>query len=58
VDTAGRLHIDDDLMNELQAVKDAVQPSDLLYVADSMTGQDAIRAPANSTGASASPASC
>ena len=43
VDTAGRLHIDDDLMDELQAIKDAVQPSDLLYVADSMTGQDAIR---------------
>jgi len=43
VDTAGRLHIDDDLMVELQAIKDAVQPSDLLYVADSMTGQDAIK---------------
>jgi signal recognition particle subunit SRP54 len=43
VDTAGRLHIDDDLMLELQAIKDAVQPSDLLYVADSMTGQDAIK---------------
>ena len=43
VDTAGRLHIDDDLMNELQAIKDAVQPSDLLYVADAMTGQDAIK---------------
>jgi signal recognition particle subunit SRP54 len=43
VDTAGRLHIDDDLMDELQAIKDAVQPSDLLYVADSMTGQDAIK---------------
>jgi signal recognition particle subunit SRP54 len=43
VDTAGRLHIDDELMNELQAIKDAVRPSDLLYVADSMTGQDAIK---------------
>src|SRR6187402_3262934 len=43
VDTAGRLHIDDELMNELQAIKTAVQPSDLLYVADSMTGQDAIK---------------
>ena len=43
VDTAGRLHIDDDLMDELQAIKDAVRPSDLLYVADAMTGQDAIR---------------
>src|SRR5919109_1601262 len=43
VDTAGRLHIDDELMDELRAIKDAVQPSDLLYVADAMTGQDAIK---------------
>ena len=43
VDTAGRLHIDEDLMDELQAIKVAVQPSDLLYVADAMTGQDAIK---------------
>src|SRR5512145_1277084 len=43
VDTAGRLHIDDDLMEELQAIKDAVQPTDLLFVADAMTGQDAIK---------------
>ena len=43
VDTAGRLHIDDELMDELQAIKDAVEPSDLLYVADAMTGQDAIK---------------
>ena len=43
VDTAGRLHIDDELMGELQAIKDAVRPSDLLYVADAMTGQDAIK---------------
>ena len=43
VDTAGRLHIDDELMDELQAIKAAVQPSDLLYVADAMTGQDAIK---------------
>jgi signal recognition particle subunit SRP54 len=43
VDTAGRLHIDDELMEELQAIKNAVQPSDLLYVADAMTGQDAIK---------------
>ena len=42
VDTAGRLHLDDELMSELQAIKDAVRPSDLLYVADAMTGQDAI----------------
>ena len=43
VDTAGRLHIDDDLMGELEELKTAVQPSDLLYVADAMTGQDAIK---------------
>jgi len=43
VDTAGRLHIDDDLMDELQQIKETVNPSDLLYVADSMTGQDAIK---------------
>jgi len=43
VDTAGRLHIDDDLMTELQAIKANVQPSDLLFVADAMTGQDAIK---------------
>ncbi len=43
VDTAGRLHIDDELMRELVAIKDAVSPSDLLYVADAMTGQDAIK---------------
>jgi signal recognition particle subunit SRP54 len=43
VDTAGRLHIDDALMAELLGIKGAVEPSDALYVADSMTGQDAIK---------------
>jgi signal recognition particle subunit SRP54 len=43
VDTAGRLHIDDELMDELEAIRAAVEPSDLLYVADAMTGQDAIK---------------
>jgi signal recognition particle subunit SRP54 len=43
VDTAGRLHIDDELMDELAAIKTAVEPTDLLYVADAMTGQDAIK---------------
>jgi signal recognition particle subunit SRP54 len=43
VDSAGRLHIDDDLMTELVAIKAATDPSDLLYVADAMTGQDAIK---------------
>jgi signal recognition particle subunit SRP54 len=43
VDSAGRLHIDDDLMTELVAIRDATDPSDRLYVADAMTGQDAIK---------------
>jgi signal recognition particle subunit SRP54 len=43
VDTAGRLHIDDELMEELKAIKGAVQPIDNLFVADAMTGQDAIK---------------
>jgi signal recognition particle subunit SRP54 len=43
VDSAGRLHIDDELMTELVAIKDATDASDLLYVADAMTGQDAIK---------------
>jgi signal recognition particle subunit SRP54 len=43
VDTAGRLHIDDELMNELVAIQQATEPSDRLFVADAMTGQDAIK---------------
>lgn len=43
LDTAGRLQIDDDMMNELRRVKDAVQPDEILLVADGMTGQDAVR---------------
>ena len=43
VDSAGRLHIDDELMSELAAIKSVTDPSDLLYVADAMTGQDAIK---------------
>jgi signal recognition particle subunit SRP54 len=43
VDTAGRLHIDDDLMNELGHLKKELQPSELLFVADAMIGQDAVR---------------
>ena len=42
-DTAGRLHVDDELMQEIVAIRDAVTPSDLLFVADAMTGQDAVR---------------
>ena len=43
IDSAGRLHIDDELMAELSATKAATEPTDLLYVADAMTGQDAIK---------------
>jgi signal recognition particle subunit SRP54 len=42
LDTAGRLHIDSELMAELQRIKTAVQPSDILLIADAMTGQDAV----------------
>lgn len=42
VDTAGRLSIDEELMAELKAVRDAVQPDDTLLVVDAMTGQDAV----------------
>ncbi len=44
VDTGGRLHIDDDLMTELEEVKDAASPHETLLVVDSMTGQDAVNA--------------
>ena len=43
VDTAGRLQIDDDMMNELRKLKSAVNPHEILFVADGMTGQDAVR---------------
>jgi signal recognition particle subunit SRP54 len=43
VDTAGRLHIDDELMDELRQLKALVQPAEVLYVADAMTGQDAVK---------------
>lgn len=42
VDTAGRLHVDQELMGELRAIRDATQPVEILYVADAMTGQDAV----------------
>ncbi|MBW2739256.1 MAG: signal recognition particle protein [Deltaproteobacteria bacterium] len=42
LDTAGRLHIDENLMAELCNIKDAVKPSDILLIADAMTGQDAV----------------
>jgi signal recognition particle subunit SRP54 len=43
VDTAGRQHIDDQLMRELQELKEALNPTEILFVADAMTGQDAVR---------------
>lgn len=42
LDTAGRLHIDEDMMVELQQIKELVQPHEILLVADAMTGQDAV----------------
>src|SRR5262249_49206549 len=43
VDTAGRLHIDDDMMSEMQSLKKLLNPQEILFVADAMTGQDAVR---------------
>ena len=43
IDTAGRLHIDDDLMQELTALKAQSKPAEIVFVADAMTGQDAVR---------------
>ncbi len=43
VDTAGRLHVDDELMRELLDLKAALEPTEILFVADAMTGQDAVR---------------
>jgi signal recognition particle subunit SRP54 len=42
IDTAGRLHIDDLLMDELRRIKEKINPAEILYVADAMTGQDAV----------------
>ncbi|HSR36383.1 MAG TPA: signal recognition particle protein, partial [Desulfurivibrionaceae bacterium] len=42
IDTAGRLHVDEPLMEELRRIKEAVQPAEILFVADAMTGQDAV----------------
>ena len=44
LDTAGRLHIDEALMDELKAIKAAVKPNEILLVVDAMTGQDAVNA--------------
>ena len=42
VDTAGRLHVDEDMMNEAAAIRDAIRPDQILMVVDAMTGQDAV----------------
>lgn len=47
IDTAGRLHIDETLMEELQSIKNAVDPSEILLVVDAMTGQDAVNVAEN-----------
>lgn len=46
LDTAGRLHIDEELMGELQQIKDLLEPTEILFVVDAMTGQDAVNAAA------------
>ena len=43
LDTAGRLHIDDELMKELESIRSETRPSEILFVADAMTGQDAVK---------------
>jgi signal recognition particle subunit SRP54 len=43
IDTAGRLHIDEALMNELREIKDNIRPNEVLFVADAMLGQDAVK---------------
>ncbi|MBS3818522.1 signal recognition particle protein [bacterium] len=43
VDTAGRLHVDEELMKELRMTKDVLNPSEVMYVGDAMTGQDAVK---------------
>jgi len=43
IDTAGRLHIDEALMNELSEIKDNIRPNEVLFVADAMLGQDAVK---------------
>lgn len=44
LDTAGRLHIDEELMDELKRIREATNPSEILFVVDAMTGQDAVNA--------------
>lgn len=42
IDTAGRMHVDSEMMDEVSRIRDAVQPDEILFVVDSMTGQDAV----------------
>ncbi len=42
IDTAGRLAVDEEMMNEIEAIKKAIKPNEILFVVDSMTGQDAV----------------
>jgi signal recognition particle subunit SRP54 len=56
LDTAGRLHVDQELMAEIGKIAETVSPDEVLYVADSMTGQDAVRSPRSSRAFCRSPA--
>ena len=47
IDTAGRLHVDDELMGELRQIKESVNPSEILLIVDAMTGQDAVNVAEN-----------
>lgn len=47
IDTAGRLHIDEDMMNELIEIRDTIEPQEILLVVDAMTGQDAVNVAEN-----------
>jgi len=47
VDTAGRLHVDEELMGEMEQLKKLLNPSEILFIADSMTGQDAVNSAAD-----------
>ncbi len=59
VDTAGRLHIDEDLMGEMERLKKLLNPQEILFIADAMTGQDAVNSAQDfHTRLRASPASC
>ena len=58
LDTAGRLHVDEELMVEVAAVREAALPHQTLLVADAMTGQDAVNVAKAFNERAGSPASC